>query len=88
MKLYVGNLGSRTTASELRALISAFGGVATSQIALAHPGGPSKRYGFVEVPDEAEARTAIAALDGSDFHGEPLVVRELADKGTSLFRRK
>jgi len=38
--------------------------------------GKSKGYGFVNVNSEEEARRAIDELDGADFQGRPLAVRE------------
>jgi len=36
----------------------------------------SKGFGFVEMPDKAEAEAAIAGLNGKDLKGRPLTVNE------------
>jgi RNA recognition motif-containing protein len=36
----------------------------------------SRGFGFIEMPDESSARTAINGLNGADFLGKNLVVNE------------
>ncbi len=65
MKLYVDNLQRKTTEAQLRKLFEGFGKVASVLIVRERPGGPSCGYGFIEMREVSEARTAIAALNGS-----------------------
>ena len=65
MKLYVDNLQRKTTEAQLRKLFEGFGKVASVLIVRERPGGPSCGYGFIEMKEASEARTAIAALNGS-----------------------
>ena len=88
MKLFIGNLSMQMTAAKLRALVDPFGTVTTSQIAVKHPGGPSKGFGYVTFPDMGEARAAIEALDGHAFEGQSLRVCALPSDGTTLMAQK
>ena len=38
--------------------------------------GASKGFGFLEMPGKAHSLAAINALNGKDFHGQPLRVNE------------
>ena len=42
--------------------------------------GRSKGFGFVEMPDQAEAQAAIDALNGADFQGRAIRVNESQPK--------
>lgn len=43
--------------------------------------GRSRGFGFVEMMDDEEARTAITAFDGQDFDGRTLRVNEAQPRG-------
>lgn len=74
MKLYVGNLPFGTTDGELREMFSAHGQVDSASIVMDRETGRSRGFGFVEMPNEAEAQAAIAALNNSPMNGRPLTV--------------
>lgn len=76
MKLYVGNLPYSTTGEELTSTFSAFGEVVSSNVIQDRDTGRSRGFGFVEMPNDAEANAAIEALHGKDFNGRNLVVNE------------
>lgn len=62
MKLLVRNLSRSTTEQELRILFSAHGTVTECSLVLDQETGKSKGFGFVEMPDEKAAQTALATL--------------------------
>jgi len=62
MKLLVRNLSRSTTEQEIRILFSEHGSVAECTLVLDQETGRSKGFGFVEMPNEAEAKKAISAL--------------------------
>ena len=72
MKLYVGNLSYRLTEDELRSPFEAHGDVASVNIVMDRETGRSKGFGFVEMPNDAEAEAAISHLNGTDLAGRPL----------------
>ena len=76
MKLYVGNLPYSTTGEELTGTFAAFGEVASANVIQDRDTGRSRGFGFVEMPNDAEANAAIEALHGKDFSGRNLIVNE------------
>src|SRR5215472_14911256 len=74
--IYVGNLVWDATADDLLALFQQHGAVARAQVITDRETGRSRGFGFVEMDNDAEAQTAIEALNGSPFRGRPLTVNE------------
>jgi len=63
MKLYVGNLAYSTTEDELKQIFSEFGPVDSVKVLKDRfTAVKSKGFGFVEMPKNAEADTAIKSL--------------------------
>lgn len=80
MDIYVGNLPYTVTDSELQAHFEKSGKVTSARVVVDRATGRSKGFGFVEMPDRAEAEKAIAATNGADFMGRPLRVNESQPK--------
>ncbi len=76
MKLYVGNLSFKTTEDALRSLFEAHGDVASAQLVMDRETGRPRGFGFVEMPDDTQARAAIEALNGQNIDGRDLTVNE------------
>ena len=76
MRIYVGNLPFDFSESKLTETFSAHGKVTTAQIVMDRDTNRSKGFGFVEMPEAAEANAAIKALHGKDMGGRPLTVNE------------
>jgi RNA recognition motif-containing protein len=76
MNIYVGNLPFETTADELKEMFAAYGEVSTANVITDRFSGKSKGFGFVEMPDAAQAQAAISAMAGKDLKGRPLTVSE------------
>lgn len=86
MKIFVAKLAFKTTAEDLRAYYEQFGQVDECKVIMDHDTGRSKCYGFVEMPNEAEAYKAIVETDDMDFQGSVLQVkksRPQAEKSSS-----
>lgn len=81
--LFVGNMSFQTTESDLRALFEPFGQIARVHIAIDRETGRSRGFAFVEMPNDAEAAKAIAALDGIEAGGRNLKVNEARPTGES-----
>jgi cold-inducible RNA-binding protein len=75
-KLYVGNLSYNMTGSDLEQLFTPHGKVQSAQIIEDRDTGRSKGFGFVEMGNEDEAKTAIGALNGQEVGGRALTVNE------------
>jgi RNA recognition motif-containing protein len=76
MNIYVGNLSYEITEDELREAFEAFGQVESAKIIQDNYSGRSKGFGFVEMPEEAEAQSAIDGLDGKEMKGRTLKVNK------------
>ena len=76
INIYVGNLPFSTDEQALEQLFSQFGQVDRANVIMDRETGRSRGFGFVEMPNEAEARQAIEALNGETFGGRPLTVNE------------
>lgn len=76
MKIYVGNLSFSTSSNELEDLFTEFGEVSKCQIISDRETGRSKGFGFVEMSNDGDARTAISALNDKDHDGRNLKVNE------------
>ena len=74
MKLYVGNLSYNVSSSDLEQLFAQYGAVRSAQVITDRETGRSRGFGFVEMPNEAEANAAIAALNNQPMNGRPLTV--------------
>jgi RNA recognition motif-containing protein len=80
MNIYVGNLSWGLKDEDLANLFSPFGEVASAKIVMDKFTQRSKGFGFVEMPNDEEAQTAIAQLNGSEIEGRNLVVNESRPK--------
>jgi RNA recognition motif-containing protein len=75
-RLYVGNLSYGVTNSSLEELFAPFGAVRSAQVIMDRDTGRSKGFGFVEMPDDNAARSAIEALNDQEHDGRRLAVNE------------
>jgi RNA recognition motif-containing protein len=75
-KLYVGNLVYAVGNDQLKAMFTPHGTVSSAEVIMDRDTGQSKGFGFVEMSSDAEARAAIAALDGTEHDGRSLKVNE------------
>jgi RNA-binding proteins (RRM domain) len=76
MNIYVGNLSYGMSEDELRDAFGAFGAVSSVKILMDRETGRSRGFGFVEMPNQSEAETAIAGLNGKDLGGRALRINE------------
>jgi RNA recognition motif-containing protein len=82
MRIYVGNLEYSVTSEELRSLFEAFGEVSSAEVQVKGRTGQSRGFGLVEMPNDAEAESAIAKLNGSDHRDRKLTVNESRPRRT------
>ncbi|MDP3192820.1 RNA-binding protein [Rhodoferax sp.] len=75
-KLYVGNLPYSFRDDDLQQAFAAHGTVTSAKVMMERDTGRSKGFGFVEMADDAQAQTAIEAMNGQQFGGRGLVVNE------------
>jgi RNA recognition motif-containing protein len=80
MDIYVGNLSYDAVDSDLQELFEKYGTVTSARVIMDRFSGRSRGFGFVEMPDQKEAETAIENTNGQDFQGRPLRVNESQPK--------
>jgi len=80
MRIYVGNLSYQATEAVLTELFQAHGEVSEVRMITDRDTGRSRGFAFVEMPNEAEARAAMAALDQKDHMGRMLRVNEAQER--------
>lgn len=80
-KLYVGNLSYDSTEASLRAAFEA-DGRKVNEVALImdRETGKPRGFAFVQMGSEADAKAAMAALDGKQVDGRALKVNEAQDR--------
>lgn len=76
VNIYVGNLSRDVNEEDLQEAFGAFGQVASINIIKDKFSGEPRGFGFVEMPEKAEAQAAIADLNGKDLKGQTLNVNE------------
>ena len=80
-RLFVGNLPFDVTEEQIRSLLGADGRVVKSvKMITDKETGRPRGFAFVDLEDDAQAKAAIAALDGQDFGGRALKVNIAEDK--------
>ncbi|MBL7075849.1 MAG: RNA-binding protein [Kiritimatiellae bacterium] len=80
MDIYVGNLPYEVGDSQLQELFTPHGTVTSARVIMDRMTDRSKGFGFVEMPDKAEANAAINALNETDIGGRKLRVNESQPK--------
>jgi len=80
MNIYVGNLPFSTTDDDLKDLFESHGTVGSARVIVDKASGRSRGFGFVEMPDQTEATTAVESTNGADFMGRSLRVSESQPK--------
>ena len=76
MDIYVGNLPYDAMDNDLQTHFEQYGSVTSARVIIDRMSGRSKGFGFVEMPENAEAEKAIESTNGVDFMGRPLKVNE------------
>ncbi len=76
MNIFVGNLPYGVTDHELREAFEAHGEVSSASVILDKMTGKSRGFGFIEMPNDDQAREAINALNDSELLGRPIRVNE------------
>jgi len=83
--IFVGNLSFGATEDVVRSMFEAHGTVDRVSIVTDRDTGQARGFGFVEMSNNAEGDSAIAALNGAELEGRALNVNEArpkADRGS------
>ena len=76
MNIYIGNLSYEVTEEDLKQAFEAFGEVESVKIIKDKYTNRSKGFGFVEMPDNADAQSAINDLNDTELKGQTLKVNK------------
>ncbi|MGE4317816.1 MAG: RNA recognition motif domain-containing protein [Deferribacterales bacterium] len=80
MNIYVGNISYQTKEEDLVDLFSGMGAVDSARIIKDRETGRSKGFGFVEMPNDEEAKAAIEKFNGTEFGSRNITVNEAKPK--------
>ncbi|MDR6760898.1 RNA recognition motif. (a.k.a. RRM, RBD, or RNP domain) [Flavobacterium sp. CF108] len=80
MNIFVGSLPFSIEEADLRESFEAYGAVDSVKIITDKFTGRSKGFGFVEMPNDAEAQKAIDELNGATVQGRSIVVNKSEPK--------
>ena len=87
MNIYIGNLAYSVTEDDLRDAFSEFGQVDSASIINDKFSGRSKGFGFVDMPNDSEAREAIESMNNKDLNGRTIKVNEAKPREERPARR-
>src|ERR1700735_3625625 len=76
MKLFVAGLPYDLDDVDLKEMFELYGVVLSAKVVMDRETGKSKGFGFIDMPDDTEARQAIETLDGAGIKGKTLAVKE------------
>ena len=87
MRIYVGNLPYSATDEDLREAFGEFGDLTSAEVVKDKFSGQSKGFGFVEMPNNADADQAIKSLNDTMLKGRKLTVNEARPRPDKPQRR-
>ena len=80
MNIFVGSLPYSIEEADLKGFFEDYGAVDSVKIIMDKFTGRSKGFGFVEMPNDAEAQKAIDELNGGTVEGRTIVVNKSEPK--------
>jgi RNA recognition motif-containing protein len=83
MKLFVAGLPYDLYDDELMEIFEKFGTIASAKVTMDKETGKSRGFGFVDMPNDEEAKEAIEHLNDISLGKKPLVVKQADDRGGS-----
>ncbi|MGC8866031.1 MAG: RNA recognition motif domain-containing protein [Bacteroidales bacterium] len=86
MNIFVGSLPFKLQEADLREIFEEHGEVSSAKIITDKFSGRSKGFGFVEMPNDSEAKAAIEELNGAEVDGRAIVVNQAEERRESSRR--
>jgi RNA recognition motif-containing protein len=83
MNIFCGSLPFSLQESELKEFFEEYGEVSAARIITDKFSGRSKGFGFIEMPDDEQAKKAIEELDGAEVDGRTIVVNQAEERKES-----
>ena len=80
MNIFCGSLPFSIEETELKEIFEEYGEVTSVKIISDKFSGRSKGFGFIEMPDEEQAKKAIEELNGAQIDGRSIVVNKAEER--------
>ena len=80
MTIFVAGLPYDLDDAELEEIFEKFGVIKSAKVSMDKETGKSRGFGFVEMPNDAEAKEAIDGLNDISLGKKPLVVKKAEDR--------
>jgi RNA recognition motif-containing protein len=80
MNIFAGGLPYNLSETELRDFFEVYGEVSSVKIITDKLTGKGKGFGFIEMPDDEQAKSAIEDLNGAEVDGKPIVVNKSEER--------
>ena len=74
MNIYISNLSYQITDEDLKDLFAEYGEVSSAKVITDKYTGKSRGFGFVEMPEESQAKQAIQELNNAEVDGRNISV--------------
>lgn len=81
MNIYVGNLAYSVTEDDLKEAFAEYGEISSVSLISDKFSGQSKGFGFVEMPNNSEADSAIKGLNETALKGRNMKVNQAKPRG-------
>jgi len=80
MKLFVAGVPYDFDDVDLKEMFELYGEVISAKVVLDRETGKSRGFGFVDMQEDADARTAIETLDGASIKGKKMAVKQAEEQ--------
>ena len=80
MNIFIGSLSFGVKDDKLKEIFEKYGEVSSARVLTDKFTGRSKGFGFVEMPNDAEAQQAIDELNGAEVDGRTIVVNKAEER--------
>lgn len=80
MNIFVKNLSQQVNGETLHGLFARYGEVYSAKVIYDRITSESRGFGFVEMENEEDGKKAIEALNGTEYKGKELEVKEADDR--------
>ncbi len=88
MNIFVANLSYRVEDSDLQDIFEEYGEVSSAKIIKDRDTGKSRGFGFVEMADNAAGSKAIEELNGAEYDGREITVKQAEERKSNNNNRR
>ncbi|HEV7620539.1 MAG TPA: RNA-binding protein [Flavisolibacter sp.] len=86
MNIYASNLSFNVKDEDLKKIFAPYGEISSAKVIIDKITNQSRGFGFIEMPDEAASKKAIAELDGTSVDNRTIKVMEAKPREDKPFR--